>query len=61
MAFHAINSILGLEGIVLILLVFEAYSRIVEIDALSLLVVKRIAAIHQVMEELRKLRFKRLV
>jgi hypothetical protein len=46
MAVKAINDLAGPDGIVLILLVFDAYLRLTEIDLLSSLVTKRAEAIY---------------
>ena len=51
----AINDIAGLNGLILILLVFGAYSRISELLALSLSIIKRAEAVRKAMKELREL------
>jgi hypothetical protein len=55
MAFKAINNIASPNGLILTLLVFGAYLRIVESDSLSLLVTQRASVIKRVMEAIRKL------
>jgi hypothetical protein len=44
-AVKAVNDIAGLEGLVLTLLVFGAYPRIVRLSALSLSIIKRAEAV----------------
>jgi hypothetical protein len=55
MAFKAINNIANPNSLILTLLVFGAYLRIVESDSLSLSVTQRASAIKRAMEAIRKL------
>jgi hypothetical protein len=52
MSFKAINNTVGPEGLVLTLLVFGAYLRMVELDALLLLVIQRANVIKKAMMEI---------
>ena len=61
MAFKAINDTAGLNGLVLILLVYGAYPRITEHDPPSPSVAQRALAIKKAMAEVQKLRAKRQV
>ncbi|KAH8584641.1 hypothetical protein B0O99DRAFT_696695 [Bisporella sp. PMI_857] len=61
MTFKAINDSAGLNGIVLILLVFGAYLRITELDASSPLVSQRSTALKKAQKKIQKLRAKRKV
>jgi hypothetical protein len=51
MAFKAINDTAGLDRLVLTLLVFSAYLRMVELDALSLSVTQQANAIKKAIAE----------
>ena len=53
MAVKAINDTVGLDGLVLILLIFGAYPRMTSIDPPSLSIIKRAIAIRKAMDELR--------
>jgi hypothetical protein len=55
MAFKAINNSAGPDGLVLTLLVFEAYPKIVELDASSPTVAQKATAIKKAMAEIHKL------
>jgi len=61
MAFKALNDTAGPDGLVPTLLVFGAYPRIVESDALSPTVTQRTVALRKAMDEVRKLRANRQV
>jgi hypothetical protein len=61
MAVKAVNDSAGLDGIVLILLVFGLYLRITEIDSPSPTIVKRAKAICAATKEVRRLYAKRQV
>jgi hypothetical protein len=61
MAFKAINDLAGPDSLVLTLLVFGAYPRIIESDAPSPTVAQRATAIKKAMAEIHKLRAKRQV
>ena len=61
MAFKAINDTAGPDGLVLTLLVFGAYPRMVELDPPSPTVAQRANAIKKAMAEVRKLRAERQV
>ena len=61
MAFKAINDSAGPDGLVLTLLVFGAYLRIIELDAPSPTVAQRSSAIKKAMAEIHKLRAERNV
>ena len=58
MAFKAINNSIGPNGLIPILLVFGAYSRIVESNVLNSTVIKRAVALKKAIEEVKKLRAK---
>jgi hypothetical protein len=60
-AVKAVNDSAGPDKIVLILLVFDSYLRITEIDALSLTIVKRAEAIRAATKEVRWLHAKQQV
>jgi hypothetical protein len=55
MAFKAINNLAGLDGLVLMLLVFGAYPKITESDVLFLTVAQKAIVIKKVMAEIYKL------
>jgi hypothetical protein len=55
MAFKAINDLAGLDGLVLMLLVFEAYLRIIESDAPSFTIVQKTITIKKAMAKIHKL------
>jgi hypothetical protein len=55
MAFKAINDSAGLDGLVLMLLVFRAYLKIIKLDTLSSLVVQKAITIKKAMAEIYKL------
>jgi hypothetical protein len=59
MAFKAINNLAGPDGLVLMLLVFEAYLKMIESDTLFLIVTQRATAIKKAMAEIHKLQAKR--
>jgi hypothetical protein len=61
MAVKAINDLIGLDGIVLILLVFGAYSRLIKIDPLFSSVTKRAEAICIITKEICRLYIKKQV
>jgi hypothetical protein len=61
MAFKALNDTAGPDGLVPTLLVFGAYPRIVESDALSPTVAQRAVALRKAMDEVKKLRANRQV
>jgi hypothetical protein len=61
MAVKAINDLAGLNSIILILLVFDAYPRLTEIDPPSPLVTKRAEAIYAATKEVRRLYAERRV
>ena len=61
MAFKAINDIAGLNGLVPTLLVYSALPRMVEYNALSLIVTQRSAALKKAILEIQKLQAKRQV
>ena len=61
MAFKAINNIAGPNGLILTLLVFGAYPRMVEYDVLSVGMVKRAETIKMAIDEVREQRAKRQV
>ncbi len=54
MAFKALNDSVGPDGLVLILLVFGAYPRMIEMDASSLTITQRAIAMRKAMEEVQK-------
>ena len=58
MAFKAINDFAGPNGLIPILLVFGAYSRMVEFDVPNFIVIKRAVALKKTMEEVKKLKAK---
>jgi hypothetical protein len=55
MAFKAINNSASPDGLVLMLLVFKAYLRIIKSDALSFTVAQKATAIKKAMAEIYKL------
>jgi hypothetical protein len=59
MAFKAINDLAGPDGLVLTLLVFGAYPRMIESDVLSSTVAQRATAIKKAMAEIYKLQAER--
>jgi predicted ATP-grasp superfamily ATP-dependent carboligase len=59
MAFKAINNSAGLDGLVLILLVFGAYPKIIELNVLFPTITQRATAIKKAMAEIHKLQAKR--
>ncbi len=61
MAFKALNDTAGLNGLVPTLLVFGAFSRMVESDLLNPSVAQRTAALRKAIEEVKKLRANRQV
>jgi hypothetical protein len=61
MAFKAINDSAGPEGLVPTLLVFGAYPRMVESDALSPTVIQRAAVIKKAIAEIQKLQAERQI
>ena len=61
MAFKAINDFIGFNSLILTLLVFRAYLRIVKSDASNSIVVKRAAALKKAIKEVKKLKAKRQV
>ena len=61
MAFKAINNSIGPDSLILTLLVFRAYPRIVESDVPNPTVIKRAAALKKAIKEVKKLRAKRQV
>jgi len=60
-AVKAVNDIAGLESLVLILLVFRAYPRIVQLSALSLFIIKRAEAVQTAIAKLRQLKAKQQI
>jgi hypothetical protein len=61
MTFKVINDSIELNGLISTLLVFEAYSRMIEMNASSFTITQRIIAMRKVMKELRKLNAMRQV
>jgi hypothetical protein len=61
MAVKIINDLAGLNSIILILLVFNAYPRLTKINSSSSLVIKRAEAIYTVTKEVCRLYTKRRV
>ena len=61
MAVKAVNDTTGLNGLVLILLVFRAYLRITRSSAPSASIVKRVEAVRLAMTKLRHLNAKRQI
>jgi hypothetical protein len=61
MAFKAINNTAGPDGLVLTLLVFGAYPRMIKLDAPSLTVTQRANAVKKAIAKIRKLRAERQV
>jgi len=59
MAFKAINNSVGPNGLILTLLVFRAYPRIIESNAPNPVVIKRAVALKKAIKEVKKLRAKR--
>jgi hypothetical protein len=59
MAFKAINNSAGPDGLVLMLLVFGAYLRMIKSDAPSFTVAQRAIAIKKAMAKIHKLQVKR--
>jgi hypothetical protein len=59
MAFKAINDSAGPDGLILTLLVFRAYLRMIESDAPSFTVAQRATAIKKAMAEIYKLQAER--
>ena len=55
MAFKAINNSAGLDGLVLMLLVFKAYLKIIKLDMLSFIIVLKAIAIKTAMAKIHKL------
>ena len=53
MAIKTINNLAGLNKIIFTLLVFRAYLRMTEMDALSLSIIKRAEAIYVATKEVR--------
>jgi hypothetical protein len=61
MAFKAINDSAGPDGLVLTLLVFEAYLKMIESDTLFLTVAQKATAIKKTMAKIHKLQAERQV
>jgi len=59
MAVKSANNTAGLDGLVLILLIFSAYPYISELDLLVPSITQRAAAIKKVMEEIARIRVKK--
>ena len=59
MAVKAANDTAGLNGLVLILLIFSAYPQISELDLLVPSITQQAAAIKKVMEEIIRIRAKK--
>jgi hypothetical protein len=61
MAFKAINNSAGPDGLVLTLLVFGAYLRIIESDAPSFIITQKATVIKKAIAEIYKLQAKRQI
>ena len=58
MAFKVINNFIGPNGLILTLLVFEAYPRIVKSNIFNFTVIKWVVALKKAIEEVKKLKAK---
>jgi hypothetical protein len=54
MTFKVINDSIELDELILILLIFEAYSRMIEMNASSLTIIQRVIAMRKAMKEVQK-------
>ena len=57
----AVNNTAGLNGLVLILLIFSTYPWINELDLLMLSIIQQAAAIKKIMEEIARIKAKKQV